>query len=64
MPAVDSPLFHDTPDEDTRVRIDVTQPSIARAYDAALNGKDNYEVDRELLRRIVNPAGRACGVCR
>ncbi len=42
----------------TRV-IDTTKPSIARAYDAALNGKDNYEVDRELLRRILEVAPEA-----
>ena len=29
--------------------IDTTVPSVARAYDAALGGKDNYEVDRKLL---------------
>ncbi len=39
--------------------IDTTKPSIARAYDAALNGKDNYEVDRELLRRILKVAPEA-----
>jgi SAM-dependent methyltransferase len=39
--------------------IDVTKPSIARAYDAALNGKDNYEVDRELLCRILEVAPEA-----
>jgi SAM-dependent methyltransferase len=32
--------------------IDTTKPSIARVYDAALNGKDNYEVDREVVRRL------------
>lgn len=29
--------------------IDTTVPSTARVYDAALGGKENYEVDRELL---------------
>ncbi|MFR9723645.1 SAM-dependent methyltransferase [Streptomyces sp. MS19] len=33
--------------------IDVTRPSIARAYDAILGGKDNYAVDRELADAIV-----------
>lgn len=33
-------------------RIDTTTPSVARAYDYALGGKDNYEVDRELLRQL------------
>ncbi|HIW61664.1 MAG TPA: SAM-dependent methyltransferase [Candidatus Stackebrandtia excrementipullorum] len=32
--------------------IDTTKPSVARAYDYALGGKDNYAVDRELLRQL------------
>lgn len=32
--------------------IDPTVPSTARVYDAGLGGKDNYEADRELLRRM------------
>ncbi|WP_237774323.1 SAM-dependent methyltransferase [Actinosynnema sp. ALI-1.44] len=32
--------------------IDSTRPSVARVYDAGLGGKDNYEVDREVLRAI------------
>jgi len=32
--------------------IDTSTPSVARAYDYALGGKDNYEVDRELLRQL------------
>ncbi|MGH3854381.1 MAG: SAM-dependent methyltransferase [Pseudonocardiaceae bacterium] len=44
---------------DTTPVIDITKPSIARAYDAALNGKDNYEVDRELLRQILLVAPEA-----
>ncbi len=47
------------PDDVTRVAVDTTKPSIARAYDAALGGKDNYEVDRELLRRILQVAPEA-----
>jgi hypothetical protein len=39
--------------------IDIIKPSIARAYDAALNGKDNYEVDRELLQQILRVAPEA-----
>lgn len=35
-----------------RFGIDPTKSSIARAYDAALGGKDNYEVDREVLRQL------------
>lgn len=33
--------------------IDVTKPSIARAYDVVLNGKDNFEVDRGFVTEIV-----------
>ncbi|GAA2577188.1 SAM-dependent methyltransferase [Actinomadura fulvescens] len=33
--------------------IDVSKPSIARAYDVVLNGKDNFEVDRAFVREIV-----------
>ena len=32
--------------------IDTTKPSIARAYDYALGGKNNYEVDRALLDQL------------
>ncbi len=32
--------------------IDITKASIARVYDAALNGKDNYEIDREVVKRL------------
>lgn len=31
--------------------VDPTRPSIARAYDAYLGGKDNFPVDREVVRR-------------
>jgi S-adenosyl methyltransferase len=34
------------------IYIDTTKASIARVYDAALNGKDNYEVDRGVVRRL------------
>jgi SAM-dependent methyltransferase len=33
--------------------IDVTKPSVARVYDAALGGKDNYESDRVIFRQIM-----------
>ncbi|ALG11457.1 SAM-dependent methyltransferase [Kibdelosporangium phytohabitans] len=39
--------------------IDTTKASIARVYDAFLNGKDNYEVDREVLRRVQQVAPEA-----
>ncbi|MFG2003705.1 SAM-dependent methyltransferase [Spirillospora sp. NPDC048911] len=32
--------------------IDVSKPSIARVYDAALGGKDNFEVDRVVLAQL------------
>jgi SAM-dependent methyltransferase len=39
--------------------IDVTKASVARVYDAFLNGKDNYEIDREVLRGIQRVAPEA-----
>jgi S-adenosyl methyltransferase len=39
--------------------IDVSKASVARVYDAFLNGKDNYEIDREVLRRIQSVAPEA-----
>ncbi|GAA1598002.1 SAM-dependent methyltransferase [Kribbella hippodromi] len=36
--------------------IDTTRPSVARVYDYALGGKDNYESDRELYRQILKVA--------
>ncbi|MGH3693539.1 MAG: SAM-dependent methyltransferase [Pseudonocardiaceae bacterium] len=40
------------PDEIVPMFIDPTKASIARVYDAALGGQDNYEIDREVLRRV------------
>ncbi len=39
-------------------------PSLARVYDVALGGKDNFEVDRQLFRRLteVYPEYRAYAV--
>jgi hypothetical protein len=34
------------------VGVDITRASIARVYDAALNGKDNFEIDREVLAQV------------
>lgn len=44
--------------------IDRTKPSIARAYDAYLGGKDNYAVDRELVAQTEAwmPEARGCAV--
>ncbi|HEX8870371.1 MAG TPA: SAM-dependent methyltransferase, partial [Lentzea sp.] len=44
---------------DVPVYIDTTKASIARVYDAFLNGKDNYEIDREVLRRVQQVAPEA-----
>ena len=47
--------------------IDTTVPSTARLYDAALGGKDNYEVDREMLAKLnatVPAVGRGAVVNR
>ncbi|QFZ16566.1 SAM-dependent methyltransferase [Saccharothrix syringae] len=41
------------------VYIDTTKASIARVYDAFLNGKDNYEIDREVLRQVQQVAPEA-----
>lgn len=41
------------------VYIDTSKASIARVYDAFLNGKDNYEIDREVLRRVQQVAPEA-----
>ncbi|MFE4690215.1 SAM-dependent methyltransferase [Streptomyces sp. NPDC056749] len=39
--------------------VDATKPSIARVYDAFLSGSDNYEVDREVVRRVLKTAPEA-----
>src|SRR5256885_11570604 len=41
------------------VHIDTSKASVARVYDAFLNGKDNYEIDREVLRSIERVAPEA-----
>jgi SAM-dependent methyltransferase len=38
------------------VGVDTSRASIARVYDAALNGKDNFEIDREVLRQVATVA--------
>ncbi len=55
MSDTDVPLSDDV----MPVYIDRTKASIARVYDAFLNGKDNYEVDREVLRRVQQVAPEA-----
>jgi len=42
----------DLPGADLPREIDTSTPSVARAYDAALGGKDNFEVDREAMREL------------
>lgn len=41
------------------VGVDPTRASIARVYDAFLGGKDNYEIDREVFRRVKSTAPEA-----
>ncbi len=38
---------------------DPTRASIAGVYDAALGGKDNYEIDREVVHRFQQIAPEA-----
>lgn len=40
-------------------QIDTAKPSIARVYDAFIGGKDNYEVDRAVLRDLLQIAPEA-----
>ncbi|SNT42702.1 S-adenosyl methyltransferase [Streptosporangium subroseum] len=39
--------------DEWKSNIDTTRPSIARAYDVVLNGKDNFDVDRAFVAEIV-----------
>lgn len=39
--------------------VDATKPSIARVYDGFLNGSDHYEVDREVVRSVLETAPEA-----
>ncbi|OZM71965.1 hypothetical protein CFN78_17650 [Amycolatopsis antarctica] len=41
------------------VGVDPSRPSIARVYDAFLGGKDNYEVDREMQRKVLSAVPEA-----
>ncbi len=41
------------------VGVDPNRASIARVYDAFLLGKDNYEIDREVLRKVQQAAPEA-----
>jgi S-adenosyl methyltransferase len=46
------------------VGVDPTRASIARVYDATLGGKDNYAVDREVVRKIEEVAPGQSDVAR
>ncbi len=53
-----------SPAERIPVGVDPTRASIARVYDAFLNGKDNYEIDRAVLAQVQErmPTARELGV--
>ncbi|MDE1675420.1 SAM-dependent methyltransferase, partial [Nocardia gipuzkoensis] len=44
------------------VGVDTTRAGIARVYDAALGGKDNYEVDRYVRDKVAEVAPRQSDV--
>lgn len=46
-------------DERAPVGVDPSRASIARVYDAFLNGKDNYEIDREVMQGVLEVAPEA-----
>jgi SAM-dependent methyltransferase len=46
------------------VGIDPNRPSIARVYDGFLGGKDNYKVDREVMKRILTAVPEAADIAR
>lgn len=46
------------------VGVDPTRPSIARVYDGFLGGKDNYQVDREVMARISSVVPEAVDIAR
>lgn len=47
-----------------KAQIDTSRPSIARVYDAFVGGKDNFDVDREVYRQILQIAPEAAEVGR
>ncbi|TQJ03554.1 SAM-dependent methyltransferase [Amycolatopsis cihanbeyliensis] len=57
MPA--TPPVTEYSDPRPPVGVDPNRASIARVYDAFLNGKDNYEIDREVLRGVQKAAPEA-----
>ncbi|KAA9148781.1 hypothetical protein FPZ12_044520 [Amycolatopsis acidicola] len=46
------------------VGVDPTRPSIARIYDGFLGGKDHYEVDRVVMRKINDAVPEAVHIAR
>jgi SAM-dependent methyltransferase len=46
------------------VGIDPNRPSIARVYDGFLGGKDNYKVDREVMKRVLAAVPEAADIAR
>lgn len=55
MPSTGAPLSDDV----RPVYIDTAKACIARVYDAFLNGKDNYDIDREVVRQVQQTAPEA-----
>ncbi|MCX2731574.1 SAM-dependent methyltransferase [Saccharopolyspora sp. NFXS83] len=50
--------------DDAVPQIDTSRPSIARVYDAFVGGKDNFEVDREVYRHLLEIAPESAEVGR
>jgi S-adenosyl methyltransferase len=46
------------------VGIDATRPSIARVYSGFLGGKDHYEVDRAVMRKVLEAVPEAADIAR
>jgi S-adenosyl methyltransferase len=44
--------------------IDITRPNVARIYDYLLGGKDNFAVDREAARRLLEVSPDIAGIAR
>ena len=53
-----------SPAQRVPVGVDPSRASIARVYDAFLNGKDNYEIDRAVLAQVEEhmPSARELGI--
>ncbi len=44
--------------------IDTSRPNVARIYDYLLGGKDNFAVDREAARRLIEATPDIAGIVR